>query len=161
MILPVWVKACPIAATPPEQAAQYLPFQLTRYFPVQLILNRLPPDAKSYFQSTNLTVPGYRAFLKERGITRAELDYPLPVQAVAPFLASPSSAAPLWKPLEVGKAMLRRAGTDLTIATLGVGVHRAGRRFGNALHASTFADSRSTSAQFQSSRADGLGYGQF
>ncbi len=25
--------------------AQYLPFQLTRYFPVQLILNRLPPEA--------------------------------------------------------------------------------------------------------------------
>ena len=29
-----------------------------------------------------------------------------------------------WEPLDVGKAMLRRAGTDLTIATLGVGVHR-------------------------------------
>ncbi len=41
------------------------------------VIDRLPPDAKSYFQSTNLTVPGYRAFLKERGITRAELDYPL------------------------------------------------------------------------------------
>lgn len=28
-----------------QQAAQFLPFQLTRYFPVQLVLNRLPPEA--------------------------------------------------------------------------------------------------------------------
>lgn len=37
----------PLELMPPavQQAAQYLPFQLTRYFPVQLILNRLPPDA--------------------------------------------------------------------------------------------------------------------
>jgi len=40
-------------------------------------LESLPPDAKRYFKSTNLTVPNYRAFLQERGIKRAELDYPL------------------------------------------------------------------------------------
>lgn len=41
------------------------------------VLDRLPPDAQLYFKSTNLTVPHYRSFLRERGITRAELDYPL------------------------------------------------------------------------------------
>jgi len=30
-----------------------------------------------------------------------------------------------WDPLPIGKAALRRSGSDLTIATLGVGVHRA------------------------------------
>ena len=38
------------------------------------------------------------SMLDEVGET--ELDYPLPVQAIAPFLALPSNAAPLWKPLE-------------------------------------------------------------
>ena len=31
----------------------------------------------------------------------------------------------IWEPLPVGKAVLRRAGAEVTIATLGVGVHRA------------------------------------
>jgi pyruvate/2-oxoglutarate/acetoin dehydrogenase E1 component len=31
----------------------------------------------------------------------------------------------VWEPLPIGKAALRRAGTDVTIATLGVSVHRA------------------------------------
>ena len=30
-----------------------------------------------------------------------------------------------WKPLPIGKAMLRREGRDVTLASLGVGVHRA------------------------------------
>jgi pyruvate/2-oxoglutarate/acetoin dehydrogenase E1 component len=30
-----------------------------------------------------------------------------------------------WEPLPLGKAALRRGGADVTIATLGVGVHRA------------------------------------
>jgi carboxyl-terminal processing protease len=33
-------------------------------------------------------------------IGETELDYPLPVQAIMPFLAVPRNAAPLWKPLE-------------------------------------------------------------
>jgi carboxyl-terminal processing protease len=37
-------------------------------------------------------------------IGEKELDYPLPVQAITPFLAVPGNAAPLWKPL--GKPML-------------------------------------------------------
>ena len=36
--------------------------------------------------------------LEEVGET--ELDYPLPVQAIAPFIGAPKDAAPLWKPLE-------------------------------------------------------------
>jgi pyruvate/2-oxoglutarate/acetoin dehydrogenase E1 component len=31
----------------------------------------------------------------------------------------------VWEPLPIGKAVLKRSGADLTIATLGVGVHRA------------------------------------
>jgi carboxyl-terminal processing protease len=33
-------------------------------------------------------------------IGETELDYPLPVQAIAPFLTVPANAAPLWKPLK-------------------------------------------------------------
>jgi pyruvate dehydrogenase E1 component beta subunit len=31
----------------------------------------------------------------------------------------------MWEPITIGQAVLRRAGADVTIATLGVGVHRA------------------------------------
>lgn len=31
----------------------------------------------------------------------------------------------IWEPVPIGKAELRRTGSDITIATLGVGVHRA------------------------------------
>lgn len=31
----------------------------------------------------------------------------------------------VWEPLPIGKAILRRAGSDVTIVSLGVGVHRA------------------------------------
>jgi len=36
----------PLELMPPfiQQAAQFLPFQLTRYFPIQLILNKLPAE---------------------------------------------------------------------------------------------------------------------
>jgi carboxyl-terminal processing protease len=33
-------------------------------------------------------------------IGETELDYPLPVQAITPFLGVPGNAAPLWKPVE-------------------------------------------------------------
>jgi carboxyl-terminal processing protease len=33
-------------------------------------------------------------------IGETELDYPLPVQAITPFLGVPGNAAPRWKPLE-------------------------------------------------------------
>lgn len=36
-----------------------------------------------------------------------------------------ASVPDTWKPLPIGKAILRRGGDDVTIATLGVGVHRA------------------------------------
>lgn len=41
------------------------------------VIDKLPPDALKYFQSTNLSVKTYRKFLLTRGIKRAELDYPL------------------------------------------------------------------------------------
>jgi hypothetical protein len=41
------------------------------------VLDRLPPDAIKHLQSTNLSVPAYRKFLVDRGITRVELDHPL------------------------------------------------------------------------------------
>jgi len=34
-------------------------------------------------------------------------------------------APKVWKPLPIGKAEIKRSGSDITIATLGVGVHRA------------------------------------
>ena len=33
-------------------------------------------------------------------IGEAELDYPLPVQAIAPFMGTPGNSKPLWKPLD-------------------------------------------------------------
>ena len=44
-----------------------------------------------------------------------------------------------WRPIPLGKAMLRREGSDITIATLGVGVHRA-------LEASMLLEERGISA---------------
>jgi len=41
------------------------------------VLDKLPPDAIKHLQSTNLSLPVYRKFLGDRGITRVELDQPL------------------------------------------------------------------------------------
>jgi hypothetical protein len=41
------------------------------------VLDKLPPDALTHLQSTNLSIAAYRTFLVQKGITRAELDYPL------------------------------------------------------------------------------------
>jgi hypothetical protein len=38
--------------------------------------DRLPKAAQEFFQGTNLTVPMYRRFLTDHGVTRAELDNP-------------------------------------------------------------------------------------
>ncbi len=45
----------------------------------------------------DVRLPGW--FILE-SIGETELDYPLPVQAIAPFLGAPGNAAPLWKPLK-------------------------------------------------------------
>jgi len=41
------------------------------------VMDVLPKDAIKHLQSTNLSIRTYRKFLAEKGITRAELDYPL------------------------------------------------------------------------------------
>lgn len=41
------------------------------------VMDQLPPDALTYLQSTNLSVPAYHQFLREKGIKRVELDNPL------------------------------------------------------------------------------------
>ncbi|MEE8382717.1 MAG: hypothetical protein V3R78_12670 [Thermodesulfobacteriota bacterium] len=41
------------------------------------VMDTLPEDAIKHLQSTNLSIKVYRKFLLEKGITRAELDYPL------------------------------------------------------------------------------------
>lgn len=41
------------------------------------VIDILPHDAVKHLQSTNLSVPAYRKFLINKGIKRAELDYPL------------------------------------------------------------------------------------
>ena len=45
----------------------------------------------------------------------------------------------MWEPLPIGKAVMRKKGSDITIATLGVGVHRA-------LEAATLLEKESISA---------------
>ena len=41
------------------------------------VMESLPQEAIEHLQSTNLSIKAYRKFLTEKGITRAELDYPL------------------------------------------------------------------------------------
>ncbi len=44
------------------------------------------------------------------------LDYPLPVQAITPFLGAPGNAAPLWKPLEQTKLTELAARSKVRVA---------------------------------------------
>jgi pyruvate dehydrogenase E1 component beta subunit len=62
----------------------------------------------------------------------------LPVQFDVPAGGAKSAVPRKWKPLPIGQAVLRRPGNDLTIATLGLSVHRA-LEAANALGAEGFS----------------------
>jgi len=82
-----------------------------------LMLAALQHDGPVIFLEHKLLSEIWLEFLGSGG--RSTVQYDLPAEGV-------KGAVPQkWEPLPIGKAVLRRAGDDVTIASVGVGVHRA------------------------------------
>ena len=69
------------------------------------------------FMEHKLVSPPWLEFLGSGG--RETVSYDVPASGTRGPVPSP------WQPIPLGKAALKRDGSDITIATLGVGVHRA------------------------------------
>jgi pyruvate dehydrogenase E1 component beta subunit len=82
-----------------------------------LMLAALEHDGPVIFLEHKLLSESYLEFLGSGGRQTVQYDVP-PEGGHGPV-------PPKWKPLPIGKAVHRRAGTDLTIVSVGVGVHRA------------------------------------
>ena len=82
-----------------------------------LMLAALQHDGPVIFLEHKLLSESWLEFLGSGGRRTMNYDVP-PEGAQGPV---PSK----WKPLPIGKAVLRRKGTDITIVSVGVGVHRA------------------------------------
>jgi pyruvate dehydrogenase E1 component beta subunit len=82
-----------------------------------LMLAALHYDGPVIFLEHKLLSETWLEFLGSGG--RSTVQYDLPAEGV-------KGAVPQkWEPLPIGKAILRRAGDDVTIVSVGVGVHRA------------------------------------
>lgn len=62
------------------------------------------------------------------------------VQYEVPAEGARGSVPQRWKPLPIGKAVIRRTGRDITIVSVGVGVHRALKAAGNLEQDGIFAE---------------------
>lgn len=82
-----------------------------------LMLASLEMGSPVIFMEHKLISPVWLNFLGSGG--RDTVSYDIPTDGAY------GVAPKVWKPTPIGKAELRRTGSDLTIATLGVGVHRA------------------------------------
>jgi len=82
-----------------------------------LMMASLQLDSPVIFMEHKLISPVWLNFLGSGG--RDTVTYDIPPDGS--YGAVPKD----WKPTPIGKAELRRDGSDITIATLGVGVHRA------------------------------------
>jgi len=82
-----------------------------------LMMASLQLDSPVIFMEHKLISPVWLNFLGSGG--RDTVTYDIPPDGT--YGAVPRE----WKPTPIGKAILRRDGSDITIATLGVGVHRA------------------------------------
>ena len=82
-----------------------------------LMLGALAHGSPTIFMEHKLISPLWLDFLGSGGRDTVQYDVP-PAGVHGP-------APDTWAPLPLGQAVLRRAGTDITLATLGVGVHRA------------------------------------
>lgn len=82
-----------------------------------LMLASLALDAPVIFMEHKLLSSRWLDFLGSGG--RDTVSYDIPAEGVR------GPAPDVWEPLPIGKATVRRGGSDLTIVTLGVGVHRA------------------------------------
>ncbi len=82
-----------------------------------LMLAALQHDGPVIFLEHKLLSESWLEFLGSGG--RRTVDYDVPPEGAQGPVPSK------WKPLPIGKAVLRRRGTDITIVSVGVGVHRA------------------------------------
>lgn len=81
------------------------------------MLGALGHDGPVVFLESKLLSESWLEFLGSGG--RRTVDYDVPPEGAQGPVPSK------WKPLPIGKAVLRRKGTDITIVSVGVGVHRA------------------------------------
>jgi len=81
-----------------------------------LMLAVLQHDGPVIFLEHKLLSESWLEFLGSGG--RRTVDYDVPPEGAQGPVPSK------WKPLPIGKAVLRRRGTDITIVSVGVGVHR-------------------------------------
>ncbi len=82
-----------------------------------LMLAALQHDGPVIVLEHKLLSESWLEFLGSGG--RSTVDYDVPQEGAQGPVPSK------WKPLPIGKAVLRRRGTDITIVSVGVGVHRA------------------------------------
>lgn len=82
-----------------------------------LMLAALQHDGPVIFLEHKLLSESWLEFMGSGG--RRTVDYDVPPEGAHGPVPSK------WKPLPIGKAVLRRRGTDITIISVGVGVHRA------------------------------------
>jgi len=82
-----------------------------------LMLASLELGSPVIFMEHKLISPIWLNFLGSGG--RDTVSYDIPQAGTQGLIPN------VWRPTPVGKAKLRRAGSDITIVTLGVGVHRA------------------------------------
>lgn len=82
-----------------------------------LMLAALQHDGPVIFLEHKLLSESWLEFLGSGG--RCTVDYDVPPEGAQGPVPSK------WEPLPIGKAVLQRRGTDITIVSVGVGVHRA------------------------------------
>jgi pyruvate dehydrogenase E1 component beta subunit len=82
-----------------------------------LMLAALHHDGPVIFLEHKLLSESWLEFLGSGG--RRNIEYDVPAEGTR------GSVPRKWKPLPIGKATLRREGTDVTVVSVGVGVHRA------------------------------------
>jgi len=82
-----------------------------------LMLASLQHDGPVIFLEHKLLSESWLEFLGSGG--RQNIEYDVPTQGVR------GPVPRRWEPLPIGKAAIRREGTDVTVVSVGVGVHRA------------------------------------
>jgi len=82
-----------------------------------LMMSALQYDGPVIFLEHKLLSESYLEFLGSGG--RHTVEYDIPAEGAR------GPVPRKWKPLPIGKAVLRREGNDITLVSVGVGVHRA------------------------------------
>ena len=82
-----------------------------------LMMSALQHDGPVIFLEHKLLSESYLEFLGSGG--RHTVEYDIPAEGAR------GPVPRKWKPLPIGKAVLRREGSDITFVSVGVGVHRA------------------------------------